>query len=95
MSRHYQRVVVAQHGGPEVLQVVEENLPEPGPGEIRVRVQAAGVSAYDLMHRRSGSLPGSSSVPFTPGEDIVGVVDTLGDGVTTGEPGQRVAGVVL
>jgi NADPH2:quinone reductase len=91
MSRHYQRVVVAQHGGPEVLQVVEENLPEPGPGEIRVRVQAAGVSAYDLMHRRSGSLPGSPSVPFTPGEDIVGVVDKLGDGGTTVEPGQAVA----
>ena len=92
MSRHYQRVVVAQHGGPEVLQVVEENLPEPGPGEVRVQVQAAGVSAYDLMHRRSGSLPGSPSLPFTLGEDILGVVDTLGDGVTAVEPGQRVAG---
>ena len=92
MSRHYQRVVVAQHGGPEVLQVVEENLPEPGPGEVRVQVQAAGVSAYDLMHRHSGSLPGSPSLPFTLGEDILGVVDKLGDGVTTVEPGQRVAG---
>ena len=92
MSRHYQRVVVMQHGGPEVLQVVEEALPEPGPGEVRVQVQAAGVSAYDLMHRRSGSLPGSPSLPFTLGEDILGVVDTLGDGVTAVEPGQRVAG---
>jgi NADPH:quinone reductase-like Zn-dependent oxidoreductase len=87
----YRRVVVTRHGGPEVLQVVEEILPEPGAGEARVKVLAAGVSAYDLMHRRSGSLPGSPRLPFTPGEDIMGVVDKLGAGVSTVEPGQRVA----
>ena len=54
----YHRVVVTQHGGPDVLQVVEEDLPEPRAGEVRVKVLAAGVSAYDLMFRRSGSLPG-------------------------------------
>jgi hypothetical protein len=53
----YRRVVVTRHGGPEVLQVVEEELPEPEAGDVRVKVLAAGVSAYDLMHRRSGSLP--------------------------------------
>jgi NADPH:quinone reductase-like Zn-dependent oxidoreductase len=90
-TKHH-RVVVTRHGGPDVLQVVEEDLPEPGPGEVRVRVLAAGVSAYDLMHRRSGSLPGSPPVPYTPGEDIVGIADKLGEGVTTVEPGQRVAG---
>jgi NADPH:quinone reductase-like Zn-dependent oxidoreductase len=88
----YRRVVVMQHGGPEVLQVVEEDLSEPQTGEVRVRTLAAGVSAYDLMHRRSGSLPGVPPVPFTPGEDIVGLVDKLGEGVSTVEPGQRVAG---
>ena len=51
------RVVVTRHGGPEVLQMTAGSLPQPGPGEVRVRVQAAGVSAYDLMQRRSGSLP--------------------------------------
>jgi NADPH2:quinone reductase len=86
----YRRVVVTRHGGPEVLQVVEEALPEPGPGEVRVKVLAAGVSAYDLMHRRSGALPGVPRVPFTPGIDIAGVVDKLGEGVSTVEPGQRV-----
>jgi len=86
---------VSRHGGPDVLQVVEEDLPEPQAGEVRVKVLAAGVSAYDLMHRRSGSLPGTPRVPFTLGEDVVGVVDRLGEGVSTVEPGQRVAGYSL
>jgi NADPH2:quinone reductase len=85
------RIVVSRRGGPDVLQVVEEVLPEPRPGEVRVKVLAAGVSAYDLMVR-SISFPGNPHVPFTPGEDIVGVVDKLGEGVSTVEPGQRVAG---
>jgi len=87
----HRRIVVPRHGGPEVLQVVEEDLPEPRLGEVRVKVLAAGVSAYDLMVR-SISFPGNPRVPFTPGEDIVGVVDKLGEGVSTVEPGQRVAG---
>jgi NADPH:quinone reductase-like Zn-dependent oxidoreductase len=85
------RVVVERRGGPDVLQVVEEEPPEPGLGEVRVKVLAAGVSAYDLMVR-SISFPGNPRVPFTPGEDIVGVVDKVGAGVSTVEPGQRVAG---
>jgi NADPH:quinone reductase-like Zn-dependent oxidoreductase len=91
-SMKHHRVVVSRYGGPEVLEVVEEDLPEPQAGEARVKVEAAGVSAYDLMHRRSGSIPGAPRVPFTLGEDIVGVVDKLGEGVSTLEPGQRVAG---
>jgi NADPH2:quinone reductase len=92
-SMKHHRVVVTRHGGPDVLQVVEEDLPEPQAGEVRVKVLAAGVSAYDLMLRRSGgSLPGTPRVPYTPGEDIVGVVDKLGEGVSTIEPGKRVAG---
>jgi len=75
MKHH--RVVVTRHGGPDVLQVLEEDLPEPGAGEVRVKVLAAGVSAYDLMDRRY-SFPGGPSVPYTPGQDIVGVVDKLG-----------------
>jgi NADPH:quinone reductase-like Zn-dependent oxidoreductase len=89
MKHH--RVVVTRHGGPDVLQVVEEDLPEPRAGEVRVKILAAGVSAYDLMLRRY-SFPGDPRVPFTQGEDIVGVVDKLGEGVSSVEPGQRVAG---
>jgi NADPH2:quinone reductase len=91
----HHRVVVSRHGGPDVLQVVEEDLPEPGTGEVRVRVLAAGVSAFDLIYRRWGRLPGSPRVPFTLGEDIVGVVDELGNGVSSLEPGQTVAGATF
>ena len=89
------RVVVTRHGGPDVLQMIEENLPEPQAGEVRVKVLVAGVSAYDLMFRSSGSLPGTPKVPFTLGTDIVGVADKLGEGVTTVEPGQTVAGATF
>jgi NADPH2:quinone reductase len=94
-DRKNHRVVVSQHGGPEVLQLVEEDLPEPEAGEARVEVLSAGVSAYDLMFRSSGTLPGTPDVPFTLGVDIVGVVDKLGEGVTTLEPGQMVAGATF
>ena len=91
----HRRVVVTRHGGPDVLQVVEEDRPEPRAGEVRVKVLAAGVSAYDLMFRRSGLLPGTPRVPFTPGADVVGVVDKLGEGVSSVEPGQAVAGATF
>jgi NADPH:quinone reductase-like Zn-dependent oxidoreductase len=96
MKNH--RVVVTRHGGPDVLQVVEEDLPEPQAGEVRVKVLAAGVSGYDRMFRASGRLPGTPKVPFTLGEDIVGVVDKLGEGVSTPSPivpGQTVAGATF
>ena len=88
----HRRVVVSKRGGPDVLHVIEETLLEPQPGEVRVKVLAAGVSAYDAMLRRSGSLIGAPRVPYTPGEDFVGVVDKLGEGVSTVEVGQQVAG---
>jgi NADPH:quinone reductase-like Zn-dependent oxidoreductase len=91
VPKHH-RVVVTQHGEPAVLQAIEEDLPEPLAGEVRVKVLAAGVSAFDLMFRRSGRLPGTPSVPFTLGEDIVGIVDKVGQNVSTLKPGQRVAG---
>jgi NADPH2:quinone reductase len=88
----YDRVVVSRHGGPDVLEVMEEDLPEPGAGEVRVKVLAAGVSAFDLIYRRWSRLPGSPRPPFTLGEDVVGVVDKLGTGVSSLAPGQTVAG---
>ena len=86
------RIVVTKTGGPEVLRLVEEDCPEPRAGEARVKVLAAGVSAYDVMVRSSRILP--PRPPFTPGVDIVGVVDKLGEGSSGIEPGQRIAALL-
>ncbi len=86
------RVVVSRHGGPEVLTVIRVDPPEPDVGEVRVKVKAAGVSAFDLIYRRWRRLPGSPRVPFALGEDVAGTVDKLGRGVSSLEPGQEVTG---
>jgi NADPH:quinone reductase-like Zn-dependent oxidoreductase len=92
-DRKYCRVVVKKHGGPEVMKVIKEPVPTPGEGEVRVRSLAAGVSGMDLMVR-THSFPGFPKVPFTPGVDVVGVVEELGPGVTDLEPGTRVAALI-
>jgi NADPH:quinone reductase-like Zn-dependent oxidoreductase len=88
------RIVVTRYGGPDVLRVVEEECPEPKNGEVRVRVLAAGVSLPDVM-AREGVHPETPPVPFTPGWDLVGVVDRLGDGISGVEPGQIVAALPI
>jgi NADPH2:quinone reductase len=85
---------VTRYGGPEELQVIEEECPEPKSGEVRVRVLAAGVSLPDVM-MREGIHPETPALPFTPGWDLVGVVDRLGDGVTGREPGRLVAALPI
>jgi NADPH:quinone reductase-like Zn-dependent oxidoreductase len=74
--------------------VVEEQCPEPKADEVRVRVMAAGVSLPDVM-AREGVHPETPPIPFTPGWDLVGVVDRIGDGVTGFEPGQIVAAMPI
>jgi len=88
------RIVVTHYGGPDALRVVEEECPEPKAGEVRVRVLAAGVSLPDIM-AREGVHPETPRVPFTPGWDLVGVVDRLGDGVSGIQPGQIVAAMPI
>ena len=88
------RIIVTHYGGPDALQVLEEDCPEPKRGEVRVRVRAAGVSLPDIMARQ-GIHPETPKVPFTPGWDLVGVVDRLGDGVSGIEPGQIVAAMPI
>jgi NADPH:quinone reductase-like Zn-dependent oxidoreductase len=88
------RIIVTHYGGPDALQVVEEECPEPKDGEVRVRVLAAGVSLPDLL-MREGVHPETPLVPFTPGWDLVGVVDRLGDGIAGIEPGQIVAALPI
>ena len=88
------RIIVHHYGGPEELRVAEEQCPEPKPGEVRVRVLAAGVSLPDVM-MREGIHPETPRLPFTPGWDLVGLVDRLGAGVSQFEPGQTVAALPI
>ncbi|MBX3024948.1 zinc-binding dehydrogenase [bacterium] len=88
------RIVATHYGGPGALEVREEECPEPRDGEVRVRVLAAGVSLPDLM-MREGIHPETPAVPFTPGWDLVGVVERLGAGVAGIEPGAMVAALPI
>jgi NADPH2:quinone reductase len=88
------RIVVTRYGGPDALQVLEEECPEPKHGEVRVKVLAAGVSLPDIM-AREGIHPETPPVPFTPGWDLVGAVDRLGSGVSGIETGQIVAAMPI
>lgn len=88
----YQRIVVTSKGGPEVLQLVtEQALPEPGPGEVRVRILAAGTGFTDTAIRRGNYPDVKDAHPFTPGYDFAGEVDRPGPGVTGFAVGQAVA----
>jgi len=79
---------VTQTGGPEVLNLQEIPDPVPGPGEVRVRVTVAGVNFIDVYHRTGHY---AVDLPFTPGMEGAGVVDALGENVTTAKVGERVA----
>jgi NADPH:quinone reductase len=75
-------------GGPEVLRLEEVPAPIPGTGQIVLRVEAAGVNFIDVYHRK-GLYP--VALPFTPGREAAGVVERVGEGVSTCRPGDRVA----
>ena len=90
----HKRIVVTHYGGPDAIQVIEEECPEPKPGEVRVRVLAAGVSLPDIMARQ-GIHPETPRVPYTPGWDLVGQVERLGEGVSEIEPGRTVAAMPI
>jgi NADPH:quinone reductase-like Zn-dependent oxidoreductase len=88
------RIIVTHYGGPDALEVVEEACPEPRAAEVRVSVLAAGVSLPDVM-MREGIHPETPRLPFTPGWDLVGVVDRIGAGVSGVEPGEMVAALPI
>ena len=91
---NHARVIVTHYGGPDALQVLQEECPEPKKGEVRVRVLAAGVSLPDLM-MREGMHPETPPLPFTPGWDLIGMVDRLGGSISGIEPGQIVAALPI
>jgi NADPH2:quinone reductase len=88
------RVVVEHFGGPEVLKVIEEDAPRPAPGEVRVKVLAAGVSFTDALIR-AGTYLGGPKPPFTPGYELVGVVEELGPGCSRLREGERVGALTV
>lgn len=88
------RVVVDHYGGPEVLKVVEAQVPRPGPGELLVRVLAAGVSFTDSQ-LRAGTYLGGPKPPFTPGYELVGIVEALGPGCSRLREGDRVGALTV
>ena len=88
------RMMITGLGGPEVFKWIEDDLPVPAPGQVRVKVIAAGVAFADVLMRH-GLYPGAPAFPFAPGYDIVGEVDALGDGVSGFAIGQRVAALTM
>jgi len=93
-SATYRHVTVTKLGGPEVLQIVEDELPQPGAGAVRVKILATGVSLADLF-MREGVHPETPRPPYTPGWDLVGIVDQLGPGATGPKPGEMVAALPI
>jgi len=79
---------VHEVGGPEVLKWEEVNVGDPGPGQVRLRQEAAGLNFIDVYHR-TGLYP--QQLPFIPGVEGAGVIDAVGQGVTDLKAGDRVA----
>src|SRR4051794_28286990 len=84
-------LVIPETGPPEVLRVEDRPEPQPGAGEVRVRVKAAGINFADLMARQ-GMYPDAPKLPAVVGYEFAGDVDSVGDGVQDFQPGQRVLG---
>ncbi|TDF94753.1 NADP-dependent oxidoreductase [Paenibacillus piri] len=83
----------ASIGGPEVMRVMEFPEPQAGPGQVRIRVKAAGVQHYDCSVRSGWSPAGVTiSLPQIPGNEFAGIVDQVGDGVTNVTLGSEVLG---
>ncbi|MEQ1354438.1 MAG: NADPH:quinone reductase [Candidatus Acidiferrum sp.] len=80
---------VAQFGEPEVLKLEEVPTPTPAAGQVLVHVRAAGVNPYDT-YMRAGTYPIKPPLPYTPGSDAAGVIESVGPGVTKVKAGDRV-----
>lgn len=87
-------IVIERSGGPEVLSMGERPVPEPGPGEIRVRVHASALNRADLLQRRGHYPAPPGVVADIPGLEYVGEVDAAGEGAGLWGVGNRVMGIV-
>jgi NADPH:quinone reductase-like Zn-dependent oxidoreductase len=86
-------VAIGEPGGPEVMRVIERDVPEPGPGEVRIAVRGAAVHPSDIAFRERG-IQGVPP-PWVPGWDAGGVVESAGEGVTDVTAGDEVMFAVL
>ncbi|MHC3471285.1 NADP-dependent oxidoreductase [Streptomyces sp. 7R007] len=93
MSGRMHAIIQSAFGGPEVLAYRETDVPEPGPGEVLLRVAGAGVNPGDTV-LRAGRVPELVTLPWTPGNDVSGVVERVGEGVTRFVPGDEVYGML-
>ncbi len=91
---HYKSVVATRRGGPEVLQVVENDLRSPSAGEVRIKILATSVCLPDV-EARYGHTPFAPKTPFVPGYAVIGVVDEIGKGVTNTAVGDRIAALTV
>lgn len=94
MTATYRALMVTKPGGPEGLECVELPVEQPGPGQLRIRVRAAGVGSTDLLVL-AGTYRYAPKIPLVPGYEIAGVVDAVGAGVTGFAVGQRVAALTV
>jgi NADPH2:quinone reductase len=84
-----QVVQFSEYGEAAVLQLVDVPTPRPAAGQVLLKVAAAGVNYADIWQRKS-STPTPLTLPYVPGYEVAGTIEALGDGVTTGQVGQRV-----
>src|SRR4051794_3923119 len=82
-------VVITRHGGPEVLEVQERPDPPVGPGQVRIAVKAAGINFADTL-ARTGLYPDAPKLPCVVGYEVAGEVESVGGGVRSVTPGERV-----
>jgi NADPH2:quinone reductase len=90
-----ERVVITQYGDPSTLKVIHEAAPQPKTDEVRIRVEAAGVSFGDVLQRLGLFFAGAPTMPYTPGYDVVGTIDVVGSGVDSVRVGDRVAALTI
>src|SRR5262245_29415054 len=92
-------VVATRDGGPEMLQVRPWQVPPPGPDEVRIQVEAAGISFADLVMCQGlhpeRYYPGRRRTPLVPGWDVVGIVESVGSQVRDVRVGERVAALTI
>src|SRR6478735_9073165 len=94
MTATYRAMMVTKAGGPDALTCVKLPVEEPGAGQLRVRVRAAGVGSTDLMVV-AGKYRYAPKLPVVPGYEIAGTVDAIGPGVAGFTRGQRVAALTV